>query len=136
MEQFVAIPKSMPEHSNLPLDDDGAEANNLEQPEAPIASQDGFSVEANALCEACESLYTCAHNIKLTITMLLMNVCQVHGVSKKFVDELSALLHLHLLPRDNCLPSSMYRAKVLTSKVGLYYNNIHACSNGCVLFRK
>jgi hypothetical protein len=50
---------------------------------------------------------------------MLMNVCQVHGVSNKFVDELLALLHLHLLPRDNCLPSSMYRAKVLTSKVGL-----------------
>ncbi len=65
-----------------------------------------------------------------------MNVCHVHGVSNKFVDELLALLHLHLLPRDNCLPSSMYRAKVLTNKVGLCYNNIHACSNGCVLFQK
>ncbi len=118
--------------------------------------------------------------------MLLMNVCQVHGVSNKFVqllyqfgqskinwftiiigslvltlmcgihyclalgmtfnswnnlqnittDELLVLLHLHLLLRDNYLPSSMYQAKVLTNKVGFCYNNIHACSNGCVLFRK
>ncbi len=30
MEQLTAIPKSMPKQSNLPLDDDGAEANNPE----------------------------------------------------------------------------------------------------------
>ncbi len=65
-----------------------------------------------------------------------MNVCMVHGVSHKFVDELSALLHKHLLPLDNCLPPTMYVAKTLTSKVGLNYTNIHACVNGCVLLRK
>jgi hypothetical protein len=134
MEQLVAILESMPERSDLPLDDDGAEANNLEQHEAPIADQDDFSDEANALCEACESLYIGAQSTKLASTMLLMNVCQVHGVSNKFVDEILALLHLHLLPEDNCLRSSMYQAKVLTNKVGLHYNNIHACNNGCVLF--
>jgi hypothetical protein len=35
MEQLTAIPKSMPEQSDLPLDDDGVEANNPEQHEAP-----------------------------------------------------------------------------------------------------
>jgi hypothetical protein len=108
MEQLAAIPKSMPKQSDLPLDDDGAEANNPEQPEAPTAYHDDYSDEANALREACESLYTGAQSTKLTTTMLLMNMCQVHGVSNKFVDELFALLHLHLLPRDNCFPSSMY----------------------------
>jgi hypothetical protein len=134
MEQLAAIPESMPEQSDLPLDDDGAEANNLKHPKAPTVDQDDFSDEANALREACESLYTGAQSTKLAATMLLMNVCQVHGVSNKFVNELLALLHLHMLPRDNYLPLSMYRAKVLTSKVGLRYNNIHACRNGCVLF--
>ncbi len=72
----------------------------------------------------------------LAATHLLMNVCMVHGVSNKFVDELLALLHKHLLPLDNCLPPTMYAAKTLTSKVGLNYTNIHACVNGCVLFCK
>jgi hypothetical protein len=108
MEQLAAIPESMPKQSDLPLDDDGAEANNPEHPETPTIDQDDFSNEANALREACESLYTSAQSTKLAATMLLMNVCQVHGVSNKFGDELLALLHLHLLPRDNCLPSSMY----------------------------
>ncbi len=108
------------------MDDDGAKVNNLEQPEAPITNQDDFSNETNALRDACEFLYTSAQSTKLTSIMLLMNVCQVHGVSNKFVDELLVLFHLHLLPRDNYLPSNMYRAKILTNKVGLRYNNIHA----------
>ncbi len=65
-----------------------------------------------------------------------MNVCMVHGVSNKFVDELLALLHKHLVPLDNCLTPTMYVDKTLTNKVGLNYTNIHACVNGCVLFRK
>ncbi len=54
----------------------------------------------------------------------------------KFVDELLSLLHLYLLPNDNCLPSNMYQEKVLTNKVGLRHNNIHAYNNGCVFFWK
>jgi hypothetical protein len=65
-----------------------------------------------------------------------MNVCTVHGVSNKFMDELLALLHKHLLPKDNLLPPSMYVAKSLTRKVGLDYKHIHACVNGCILFQK
>jgi hypothetical protein len=72
----------------------------------------------------------------LATTFLLMNVCKVHGVSNKFVDELLTLLHKHLLPLDNCLPPTMYATKTLTSKVGLKYNNIDACVNGGVLFWK
>jgi hypothetical protein len=65
---------------------------------------------------------------------MLMNICKVHGVSNKFVDELLALLRKHLLPLDNCLPPKMYLVKTLTNKVGLKYNNIYACVKGCVLF--
>jgi hypothetical protein len=43
----------------------------------------------------------------LATIMLLMNVCQVHKVKNKFVDELFSLLHLYLLPSDNCLPPNM-----------------------------
>jgi hypothetical protein len=70
----------------------------------------------------------------LATIMLFMNVCQVHEVKNKFVDELFSLLHLCLLPSDNCLPSNMYHEKVLINKVGFHHNNIHACNNGCVFF--
>jgi hypothetical protein len=92
MEQLATILESMPEQSDLPLNDDGAEANNPDELEAPTTNQEDFSDEA------CESLYKGSQSIKLTTTMLLMNVCQVHGVSNKFIDEQLALLHLHMFP--------------------------------------
>jgi hypothetical protein len=79
-------------------------------------------------------LYLGAQSTKLIATMLLMNICIVHGVSNKFVDELLSFLHKYLLPPDNCLPTNMYHAKSLTRKVGLNYKTIHACPNGCILF--
>jgi hypothetical protein len=64
-----------------------------------------------------------------------MNVCIVHDVSNKFVDELLSFLHKYLFPQDNCLLANMYHAKALTCKVELNYKVIHACPNGCALFR-
>jgi len=60
----------------------------------------------------------------------------MHSVSNKFVDKLLTLLHIHVLPKDNCLLPSMYATKSLTNKVGLNYKNIHAGRNGFVLFRQ
>jgi hypothetical protein len=82
-----------------------------------VASDDDISTEANYLREACQPLYNGARCTKLASTLLLMNVCTVHGVSNKFMDELLALLHKHLLPKDNLLPPNMYVAKSLTRKV-------------------
>jgi hypothetical protein len=86
------------------------------------------------LKEACKSLYPKAWSTKLAATMLLMNICIVHGVNNKFIDELLLLLHKFLLPLDNYLPPNMYHAKSLTMKVGLNYKTIHVCPNGCILF--
>jgi len=52
-----------------------------------------------------------------------------------FGDELFSLLKLDLFPRDNTLPKSLYEAKTIVKQLGLNYNSIHACYNGCVLFR-
>ncbi len=70
---------------------------------------------------ACQLLYLRTWPTKLVITMLLMNVCVVHGVNDKFVDELLSLLHKYLFLSDNCLLANMYRAKVFTHKVRLKY---------------
>ncbi len=101
-----------------------------------VASDDDISIEANCLWETCQPLYNGARCTKLTSILLLMNVCTVHGISNKFMEELLTLLHKHLLPKDNLLPPSMYVAKSLTKKVGLDYKHIHACANGCILFWK
>jgi hypothetical protein len=69
-----------------------------------------------------------------TTTILLVNLCTVHEVNNKFVDELFALLHHHLLPEPNFLTTNYYVAKGLTQKLGLYYENIHTYVKGCTLF--
>jgi hypothetical protein len=107
---------------------DEVETNIGEEQQEPEVDKNFVLEEVNALPEACQPLYCGAQSSMLAATMLLMNVCQVH-VSNKFVDKLLSLLHKHLFPIDNCLPSTLYQAKALTSKVGLRYNNIHARSN-------
>jgi len=87
-----------------------------------------------ALEEVINELYKGLKCTRLTIIILFMNLCMVHGVSNKFVDELLTFLRLLLLV-DNCLPQNYYASKTLTRRLGLNYKNIHACGKGCVLFQ-
>jgi len=84
-----------------------------------------------ALEDAITKLYKGSKGTKLAATILFMNLCTVHGVSNKFVDELFTLSHLHLLLGDNCLPNNYYVAKTLIKRLDLDYKSIHACSKGC-----
>ncbi len=102
--------------------------------EAQEDFEEDNGVDVARLQEACQPLYLGSHSMKLVATMLLMNICTIHGVGNKFVDELLALLHKHLLPTSNCLLINMYHAKILTRKADLNYKIIHACPSGCVLF--
>ncbi len=138
MEELVALPESMSGQNNHDKGQGGVDNDmGLGETGAPsVASDDDISIEANYLWEACQPLYNGARCTKLASTLLLMNVCTVRGVSNKFMDELLALLHKHLLPKDNLLPPSMYVIKSFTRKVGLDYKHIHACVNGCILFWK
>jgi hypothetical protein len=81
-------------------------------------------------------LYKGLSSTKLAATILLMNLCTVHGMINKFCDALVTLLHCHLLPTNNCLLVNYHVAKSLTRKLGLDYINIHACLPGCVFFKK
>jgi hypothetical protein len=85
--------------------------------------------------EAIQEFYEGSRSTKLAATILLMNLCTIHGVSNNFADELFTILHHHLLPEGNRLPKNHYMAKSLTSKLGLTYTSIHACGKDCVLFR-
>jgi ribosomal protein S27AE len=64
-----------------------------------------------------------------------MNLCAVHEINNKFGDELFALLCHLLLLKPNCLVANYYAPKALTQKLGLNYENIHACVKGCILFQ-
>jgi hypothetical protein len=112
-----------PVDEELPLDgNDGDEGGNVE-------------LDPHTLEDAVRGLYSGAKSSTLAATILLLNLCTIHGVSNCFVDELFSILHGHILPEGNSLPRNHYAAKTLTRKLGLGYNTIHACQSGCVLFR-
>jgi hypothetical protein len=116
---------------------DDEECRDDERP--PTVGTDGGVRDANfdarAMEECLEPLYNEAASSKLAATVLLMNLCTVHGVSNNCANELFGILHSHLLPRNNSLPRNYYAAQSLTAKLGLTYKTIHACERGCVLFR-
>jgi hypothetical protein len=118
----------------------GGDGGNLLDPAA--SSDEEVDTQGNSdrfdpamLEEAIQELYAGSRSTKLAVTILLMNLYKVHGVSNNFADELFTILLWHLLPEGNCLPRNHYTAKTLTNKLGLTYNSIHACAKGCVLFR-
>ena len=71
----------------------------------------------------------------LCATLLIVNCCKTHGVSNAFMNELFMLLSMSILPVGNCLPKTEYEASKILRRLGLAYNMIHACRNGCCLFR-
>jgi hypothetical protein len=99
------------------------------------STNEASNFDPHMLEDAIKPLYRGAKSTELAATILLMNLCTVHGVSNNFTEELFALLHGHLLPPNNSLPKNYYAAKSLTSKLGLSYHSIHACEKGCILFQ-
>ena len=112
-----------------PLNGDVVEDGNNDEE----GNNERFDLEA--LEEAMTGLYNGVKSSILTATILLQNLCTIHGISNCFVDELFSILHGLLLSQGKKLPKNHYAANTLTKKLGLAYNTIHACQNGCVLFR-
>ena len=63
-----------------------------------------------------------------------MNLKARFGWSDKSFTELLVLLK-NMLPKDNTLPKNHYEAKKILCPMGMEYQKIHACPNGCILYR-
>ena len=88
------------------------------------------------LREARTPLYAWSSSNRLTSILMLLVCCTTFAIPNNFVDDLLKLLHETILPKGNMLPKTFYKAKCLLMKSGLSYNSIHACRDGCCLFRK
>jgi hypothetical protein len=113
VDEFLTIPKNMPRNfeSNAkdgPLVDAMGNIN--------VNDEDG-GADLVGLQEACQPLYPCTHSTKLDVITLSMNICIVHGINNKFMDELLSFLHEHLFPPNNCFLSNMYHAIFLFRRV-------------------
>ena len=101
-----------------------------------IMLNEGLNCDQNKLTgDALKPVYGTCKLSHLSTIILILNLQTVHGWTNASVDELLALLH-RLLPHDSTLPKNRSECKTQMKKVGLGYENIHTCVNGCVLFRK
>ena len=90
----------------------------------------------SALNDECRTPLFCGSNLsRLDSTLLFMNVCRTHKVSNACISELLNLFSKVILPLPNSLPSSEGMATTMVTRLGLRYDAIDACSNGCVLYR-
>jgi hypothetical protein len=87
------------------------------------------------IMKASTPLYEGFSTSMLTAMLLLLNLRTMHVVNNASMDELFSLLQKRLLPKDNKMPTSTYEAIKLIKAIGLSYDSIHACTNGC-LFSK
>ena len=70
----------------------------------------------------------------LLATIIIMNMCLVFRVSNTFIDELFRFLSRDLLPMPDKLPKTHYTARKSIRRLGLHYNNFHACPSGCLIY--
>ncbi len=70
----------------------------------------------------------------MCVTLLILNCCRTHGINNAFIIELFGLLKKIILPMPNTLPSLKYETSNTLKKLGLTYDVIDVCVNGCMLF--
>ena len=99
--------------------------------EREIMAEEGMDV----LEEFAVPLYEGSKTRRVVAVILLLNCFAVFGVSNACATELLKLLS-ELLPVNNTLPKTYYEARKFLRHLGLSFVSIHACRNGCCLFRK
>ena len=57
-----------------------------------------------------------------------------YGWSDKSFSSLLQVVH-NMLPEENTLPKSHYQAKKILCPMDMKYQEIHACSNDCILYK-
>ena len=83
----------------------------------------------------CKLIQRSLCTLMLLSTMLsLVNVKARYGWSGKSFSSLLQVVH-HILSEENTLPKSYYQAKKILCPMGMEYQKIHACPNGCILYK-
>ena len=129
---FAVIDSIHEEYSDKGLQH-GGETKRCSDHEQP--PEEALNFDRSALEEYMGILYDGACSSLLATTVLLMNLCTVHGESNACANKLFGILSKHVLLENNTLSQTYFAAKSLTEKLGLSYNTIHACESGCILFR-
>ena len=79
-------------------------------------------------------LYKGSKATGLVAVLFHLNFFTIFRVSNACTDEIFKLV-IELFPNRNTLPKSYYKGRNFLQLLGLSYNSIHACRNGCCLFK-
>jgi hypothetical protein len=102
----------------------------------PEAMDCGAAAEYDRLKEAARvPLFQGSTMTSMEATTILLNILREGGGSNVLISQVFAALHRAILPQPNTLPDSEYEASDILRRLGLSFPTIHACPNGCVLFR-
>ena len=74
------------------------------------------------------------HYSKLTTVLELLQIKGKYGWSDKSVTALLTFLS-DLLPEENHMPESTYKAKQIVCPFGMEVQRIHVCRHDCILYR-
>ncbi|GJQ99260.1 hypothetical protein Tco_0522245 [Tanacetum coccineum] len=85
------------------------------------------------LKEAEQKIYMDAKYTKLSSLVHMYHLKSLNGWSNKSFSMLLEFLH-DLLPIGNLMPKTTHHVKKILANLGLSYEKIHACPNGCMLF--
>ncbi|XP_060189787.1 uncharacterized protein LOC132618798 [Lycium barbarum] len=85
--------------------------------------------------EASHPLWVGSQHSKLSIAVRMINIKSDWTVAEAAMDSMIKLVGELVSPEFD-IPKSYYEAKRLVSKLGLSYDRIHYCPNGCMLFYK
>ncbi|GJY78866.1 transposon, En/Spm-like protein [Tanacetum coccineum] len=85
------------------------------------------------LKEAEQKIYMDAKYTKLSCLVHLYHLKSLNGWSNKSFSMLLEFLQ-DLLPIGNLMPKTTHQVKKILANLGLSYEKIHACPNGCMLF--
>ena len=80
-----------------------------------------------------QNVYAGAKYSKLSCLVHLYHLKCLNGWSNKSFSMLLEFLQ-DLLPEGNHLPKKLHQVKKVLASLGLWYEKIHACPNGCMLF--
>ena len=128
-----SVPESSSEHAESETD---AELEMEDIPQGLRDNSDAGLQNAAALNEESKTpLYGGTNLSRLATTLMLLNVCRTHKVTNACISELLLLLAKVILPKPNSLPTSELMATNMLGRLGLRYDCIDVCRNGCVLYR-
>jgi hypothetical protein len=102
-------------------------------------SEDEPEATANAFYDmfdaTCKLLHDNTNVSQLDAIGRIMALKSQYNLSQEAIDGLLTVI-ASLLLEDHVLPMSMYEAQKLLRALKMMYEQIHACSKSCILFRK